>query len=88
MITLELLSWLSAMNKKNLRGCKALIVLPEALVTVLEGKLKMDCFSELPLPSYDNLNQAPQNVIDRLHAVKSIHVDALGFELAGKCGSV
>ena len=86
-ITLELLTWLSALKEKNLKDSGEFSLSSEALVTMLEGKLKMDCFSQLRLPSHDDVTQAPQNVIDRLHAVKSIDVDALRFTLAGNCGS-
>ena len=86
MITLELFAWLSALEKKNLKESGKFSLSPEAFVTVLEGKLKMDCFSELGLPSNDDINQAPYDIVERLHAVTSVDVQALGFKLRGDCG--
>ena len=86
MITLELFAWLSALEVKKLKDSVKFSLAPEAFVTVLEGKLKMDCFPELYLPSNDDINQAPHDIVERLHAVTSVDVKALGFELRGDCG--
>ena len=86
MITLELFAWLSALEEKYLKESGKFSLSPEAFVTVCEGKLKMDCFSELGLPSNDDINQAPHDIVERLHAVTSVDVEALGFKLTGDCG--
>ena len=86
MITLELFAWLSALKEKKLKNSRKFSLSPEAFVTVLEGKLKMDCFSELGLPSNDDINQAPHDIVERLHAVTIVDVKALGFKLTGDCG--
>ena len=61
---------------------------PEAFVAVFEGKLKTDCFLELRMPTSDDLNQAPQDIINRIHAVTSVNATSgeVGFELTGDRG--
>ena len=86
MITLELFNWLSALKEKSLKDSGKFSLSPETFVTMLEGEVKMDCFSELCVPSSDDINQAPHDIVDRLHAVTSVDVGALGLKLAGDCG--
>ena len=69
------------------------ILSPEAFVIVLEKKtlLGTDYFSEFRMPSSDDVNQAPRDIINRLHAVTIVDADKLGFNsdsswvLAGGC---
>ena len=92
-VTFNLLMWLSDVAYARNSGKFSLS--PEAFVTVLESledgcfseqSLEDGCFSELCVPSSGDLNQAPNDITDRLRAVTSVDVDALGFKLAGDRG--
>ena len=59
---------------------------PHLFVLLLEGKADFKGCGSLHVPSSDALQQAPPEVVDRLHAIKEVDLrkETIGFEVAGE----
>ena len=84
-INLDMVTWLSSIESKNLEGCTGLTMAPVVFAMLLEDEIDLKGFGTLSMPSQDAIEQAPSDVVDRLRAIKSIDLteDKIGFEIAG-----
>ena len=84
-INLDMVTWLKSLKVKNLEGCVGLTMAPVVFAMLLEEKIDLKGFGTLSMPSQDAIEQAPSDIIDRLHAIKSVDLtrNKIGFKIAG-----
>ena len=80
-----MLDWLYGIEIEDLQ-CISFVLSPLTFVQLLEGEVDLSFFCTLSLPPQTAMEQAPSEVIDRLHAIKEVDPteERVGFAVAGE----
>ena len=80
-----MVTWLKSIESKDLEGCVGFTMAPVVFAMLLEEDIDLKGFGTLSMPSLNAIEQAPSDIIDRLHAIKSVDLtrNKIGFKIAG-----